>query len=227
MNPDIPRITPEACKAHLLRGVINATAPADETRTEAAARCELIVEMFKCLAPDNALQAMIACHCIMLRFVLEGAMRDAANQSLEPKILARARSSAMTISRQWDVWSNRFDKMKARDETEAAKALAGEQSATTAARKPAPKAPPPAGPTVSVDTPPDARAAAQEPISEPSETAIARASHDGKVEPVAPPRAAPTPGTFSSPSMARHETALVMPPIAQTSFASPQARRTG
>jgi hypothetical protein len=133
-------ISLEACNAHLLRGVIAATAPPDEVEASAYLRSGMILEMFKCLAPNDALQATIACHCIMLRFVLMGAMRDAADAGLDPKMLARARSSAMTISRQWDVWSTKFDKMKARD----AAAEAAERSGEAA---PAPVTPRPAPPT--------------------------------------------------------------------------------
>jgi hypothetical protein len=170
VDPNLLLISPEACHAHLLRGVIEATGSADEPRADAYTRSGMIIEMFKCLAPNDALQATIACHCIMLRFVLMAAMRDAADSSLDPKMLARARSSAMTISRQWDVWSTKFDKMKARDEAET---LAGEQPGKTApagTRKPASTAPrSPAEPSGSMQTPSEAptvsvvRQPAQEP----------------------------------------------------------------
>ena len=134
-------MTPEAYNAHLLDGVMDASTPPNEPPAEAAKRQASIVEMFRTFEASDALEAMVACHCIALHFVLRAAMRDAGNTALDPAPLTRRRSQAMSISKTLHMWMTKFDTMKARNEARAADA-AKKADAADAAKK-ADAVPPP------------------------------------------------------------------------------------
>jgi hypothetical protein len=65
---------------------------------------------------------MIACHCVMLQFLLIAAMRDASNIDLGPAILAKHSAQAMAISRTLRQWVAQFEKVRKRNETHAKEA---------------------------------------------------------------------------------------------------------
>jgi hypothetical protein len=119
-NPFI--LSQDAYNAHMLTGVMDATIPPGETAGECQVRSAAIVEMFRTFEVANAMESMIACHCIMLRFVLDGAMRDANNTKLDPAMLIRMRSSAMSISKTLHLWISKYEKLHARNETRAVEA---------------------------------------------------------------------------------------------------------
>jgi hypothetical protein len=98
MDPTKLVIAPEAYNAWLLGNVIAATVPRGETSAEAHTRSGAIIEMFKCFAPRDAVEAMVASHCVHLQLLSQGAMRDAASTSLDAKTLKGMRASAMTVS---------------------------------------------------------------------------------------------------------------------------------
>jgi hypothetical protein len=80
-------LSQDAYNAHMLGGVMDATVSPGETETAARDRCAAIVEMFRTFAAANAMESMIACHCITLQFVPTAAMRDAGNVNLDPGML--------------------------------------------------------------------------------------------------------------------------------------------
>lgn len=155
MPPNDFSLSPNAFAAHLLDGVMDVTAPPNEAPEAAAMRQASIVEMFRAFQPSDAVEAMVACHCIALTFVSRGALRDACDTGLDPKGLARARAQATAISRTLQIWMTKFETMKARNEKRAAAAGTEGPSARTAA-------PPPAA------APPDARPPAGQPSPPPS-----------------------------------------------------------
>jgi hypothetical protein len=116
-------VASNTAQGYLLRRVLDATTPADETETDASTRCGTILEMFRDFGPVNALQAMIACHCISLEFVLNAAMRDACDLRLEPRLMLRARAGGNSLSRGLGQWLTKYEKLKARDEKRAAEAV--------------------------------------------------------------------------------------------------------
>ena len=75
--------------AYLLDGVVNATAAPDETEAAARYRRAAIEEMFRAYAPGDTMQAMIACQCIGLQFMLNAAIRDAGAGHIEPAVVSR------------------------------------------------------------------------------------------------------------------------------------------
>ena len=154
MTPTDFTMTPDAHAAHLLDGVRDTTTPPNETPEQAAKRQASIVELFRAYEPADAVQAMIACHCIALEFMLRGAMRDAANTALDPKLLARLRSSATSISKTLHMWMTKLEKLKAKAEarvTEAAKpAQVINQTKSTDPLTDSPAPPPVAPPPPSV-----------------------------------------------------------------------------
>jgi hypothetical protein len=94
--------------------------------------------MFKCFEPDNAMEAMMACHCVMLRYMAMAAMRDAVNVSLDPRALARVRSSAMAMSKELHVWVGSLQKMKIRNEARMAEPIPAPEPKQTRQPTPAP-----------------------------------------------------------------------------------------
>jgi len=122
MNLSTLALPADPAQTFFLRRVLNATTPAEETETDATTRCGTILEMFHGFGPVNALQAMIACHCISLEFVLNAAMRDACDLRLEPRLMLRARAGGNSLSRGLGQWMAKYEKLKARDEKRAAEA---------------------------------------------------------------------------------------------------------
>jgi hypothetical protein len=122
MAPDTITLSPDGCNAHMLATVMDATAAPGETAEAARARRGMIVELFRAFDPANAMEAMIACHCISLQFVLNAAMRDAGNLDLNPAVLIRARGSAMAISKTLHLWVSKYEAIHKRDETRATQA---------------------------------------------------------------------------------------------------------
>jgi hypothetical protein len=108
--------------AFLLDGVVTATAPPNETESAARSRADAILEMVRAYDPADGMEAMIACHCVMLQFLLNAAMRDANNIHQEPAVLAKSRAGAISISRTLHQWVTKLEKVKKRNETRAAEA---------------------------------------------------------------------------------------------------------
>jgi hypothetical protein len=109
--------------AYLLDGVVDATTPPNESEAAAQRRREAIGEMFRAFNPGDGMEAMIACHCITLQFLLNAAMRDAANVNMEAKSLARARAGAMSVSRTLHQWVTKFERVKKRSDARVAEML--------------------------------------------------------------------------------------------------------
>jgi hypothetical protein len=120
MNPN--RLTLDECSAHMLRGVMGATGQPGETAQELQTRCAAIVEIFRTFEVANPMEAMIACHCISLRFMLEAALRDANATGLQPAMLIRLRASVMAIGKSLHLWMREFASVHARNEARAAEA---------------------------------------------------------------------------------------------------------
>jgi hypothetical protein len=127
--------------AYLLNGVVEATAPPNETEAAARSRGDAIVEMVCAFDPRDGMEAMIACHCVMLQFLLNAAMRDASNIHLEPAVLAKNRARAISISRTLHQWVTKLEKVKKRSEAHAAE-TAQTQAALVLAAEPAVMKPP-------------------------------------------------------------------------------------
>ncbi len=124
----------EISNAYLLRRVMETTMQPGESDIDITTRCAVIMAMFQALAPVNAMQASIACHCISLEFTLATAMREAGQPGLEEKPLAKARAYAMSTSRAWHQWVTKYQKTQALDATRvAADAKAAAAAATTIA----------------------------------------------------------------------------------------------
>ena len=124
--------SPEALQAHLLRGVIEATAPPDETAADARLRAAIIIQAFQALAPANVLEAMQACHLISLQFVYEGALRALSagvpsGEAEDAKAQVRLRAQVNTLSRTLGQWFARYETTQARRE----KRESEERGATT------------------------------------------------------------------------------------------------
>jgi hypothetical protein len=115
-------LSPDAFNAHMIGGVITATGTPGESESAGQTRAAAIVEMFRAFDPADAMESMIACHCITLQFMLNAAMRDAGNLSLDPVVLARMRASAMSISKTLLQWVSKYERLHARNETRAAEA---------------------------------------------------------------------------------------------------------
>jgi hypothetical protein len=103
-------------ETYLVDDVVKATTPPNETAAAARNRREAIIEMVQAYGPTDRKEGMIVCHCIMLQFTLIGAMRDANNTDLEPAVLARARSSAISMSRTLHQWVTKFEAIHKRSE---------------------------------------------------------------------------------------------------------------
>lgn len=122
MDPNRLTLARSDYNAHALRGVMGATGQPGETAQEAETRCAAIVEMFRTFEAADPIEAMIACHCISLRFMFEAAMRDANAADLEPAMLIRLRASAMAAGKSLDLWMRNFASLHARNEVRAVEA---------------------------------------------------------------------------------------------------------
>jgi len=118
-------LSQDAYNAYMLRSVMDATAVSGETAEGTMLRSAAIVEMFRSFEPANAIESMVACHCICLRFMLDSAMRDAGNQELNPALLTRMRGMANSISKNLHLWMAKFDSLHTRNETRAEEARQG------------------------------------------------------------------------------------------------------
>lgn len=83
MNPDTVPLPQDACNDYLLGATMEATAPRGESAAARNGRHTTIAGMFRTFEPANAVEAMIACHCITLQFVLNAAMRDAGDVTMD------------------------------------------------------------------------------------------------------------------------------------------------
>jgi hypothetical protein len=133
-------LSPDAFNAHMVGGVITATRTPGESVADGQTRAAAIVEMFRAFDPADAMESMIACHCITLQFLLNAAMRDAGNISLDPVVLARMRASAMSISKTLLQWVSKYERLHARNE--AREAETRKQEATSKPEPVTPKVPP-------------------------------------------------------------------------------------
>jgi hypothetical protein len=140
MDPNRFTLSQDDHNAHLLAGVMDATSTPGETAAAARTRRAGIVRMFRTFDPANSVEAMIACHCISLQFVLAAAMRDAGNVDMDPIMLTRMRASAMAISKNPHIWLMKFESLHTRNEARAAEARqrAGLPAATVAPPQPEP-----------------------------------------------------------------------------------------
>lgn len=153
---------------YLLNGVVDATAPPHETEADARSRGDAIVEMVCAFDPRDAMETMIACHCVMLQILLNAAMRDASNVNLEPAVMIKARSGAISISRTLHQWVTQFGKARKRNETAVDAREAMEKPATKAGTPVAEPARIQSPPLKSVDAP---GASPRAPVSPPAEMA--------------------------------------------------------
>jgi hypothetical protein len=140
MNANSLSLSQDAFNAHMLGGVMDATCQNGETAAEAQGRRAAIVEMFRTFEPANAMQSMIACHCITLQFVLHAAMRDAGNVNMEPGMLLRMRACAMAISKTLHLWIAKYESMHTRDAAQAEACLPASQPEAAAATPAKPEA---------------------------------------------------------------------------------------
>ena len=115
-----PTLSPKACEAWMVRGVIDATAPATESPAEARVRSGIVVEMYKSFDPGSMVEAMLACQCIALRFTLMGAIRAACAAAGDAKLLLRLQSSVAALNRTLLQVERRFDSIRTRAKAEAA-----------------------------------------------------------------------------------------------------------
>jgi hypothetical protein len=150
MDTDDLTLSEDAYNAYMLRRVMEATTPPGETEADARNRCAAIVEMFRKLAPNGAVECMMACHRISLEFLLHTVMREAANTALPHKELNRSRAMAMSISRTLHLWTTKFESVQARDgaraaETRKAEAQSQQSEPPAPVRQPA-KEPRPTAP---------------------------------------------------------------------------------
>jgi hypothetical protein len=149
MNPSSLTLSPDAFNAQMVGGVITATGTPGESVADGQSRAAAIVEMFRAFDPADAMESMIACHCITLQFVLNAAMRDAGNLSLDPVVLTRMRASAMSISKTLLLWVTKYERIHARNETRAAEVRKQEvQAEATSKPEPVTRQPEPVTPKV-------------------------------------------------------------------------------
>ncbi len=144
--------------AYLLNSVVEATTPPHESEADARVRGDAIVEMVCAFDPRDAMETMLACHCVMLQFLLNAAVRDASDLTREVAIQIKARASAMALSRTLHQWVSKFEKVRKRNEVRASEA-----AQTTAAQVAAePPATPRASDTRSRSAPPEIAVASVE-----------------------------------------------------------------
>ena len=122
MDPNRLTLAQDEFNAHMLRGVMDATGQPGETAHDTQTRGAAIVEVFRTFEAANPMEAMIASHCISLRFLLDVAMRDANAPDQEPAMLIRLRASAMGISKTLHLWMANFAGLHARNEARAGEA---------------------------------------------------------------------------------------------------------
>ena len=148
----------DAYNAQLLRGVIRATMPSGEEAAETHARAATIIAMFKGFEPREAMESMIACHCIALQFALLAAMRDvsAAAGAPDPRTQTRMWATGVSLSKTLHLWLGKYEAVQARNEARGAEAAQTAPPARTvsppptAARPPVTKAPTPEAPVTKV-----------------------------------------------------------------------------
>jgi hypothetical protein len=132
--------------AYLLTGVIEATTPPGESLADAQSRAAAIAAMLRAYDPRDGMEAMLACQCVMLQFLLNAAMRDANNPHQEPVAQSKARAGAISASRTLHQWVTKFESSRKRNElraAEAAKSRAAAQPAVESSPQPAPAEPVP------------------------------------------------------------------------------------
>jgi hypothetical protein len=124
---------------YLLDGVVAATTPSNETAAAAQIRREAILQMVQAYDPSNAMEGMMACHCVMLQMILNGAVHDASNTTMTADGSAKARAGAMSISRTLLQWVRKLEHTKKRNEVRATEAQeqAETETAPVAVAKPA------------------------------------------------------------------------------------------
>jgi hypothetical protein len=122
--------------AYLLAGVIEATTPPGETLAAAQYRAVAIAAMLRAYDPRDGMEAMMACQCVMLQFLLNAAMREASNPHQEPAAQSKARAGAISASRTLHQWVTKFENSRKRNELRAAEA-AKTQAAVQPAADPA------------------------------------------------------------------------------------------
>ncbi len=145
---------------YLLNDVFEATTPPDETKAAARSRSDAIAEMMRAYDPRTGMEAMMACQCVMLQFMLKGAMRDASIATGRPEDLAKARAGAITASRALHQWVTKFENTRKRNETLAAEA-AKAQDAMPPEQNPTTDAPVTPPPQPIQTPPPNGRGAAE------------------------------------------------------------------
>ncbi len=128
--------------AYLLNSVIESTTPPGETAAEAHARGAAIAAMLRAYDPSDGMEAMMACQCVMMQFLLNAAMRDANNPHLTPVLQAKARAGAISASRTLHQWVTNFENSRKRNELRAAEAAKTEAAVQAAAPSQAPTARP-------------------------------------------------------------------------------------
>jgi hypothetical protein len=122
MDPNRLTLAQDEFNAHVLRGVMDASGHPGETAQDGQTRCAAIVEIFRIFEAANPVEAMLACHCISLRFMFEAAMRDANAADLQPAMLIRLRASAMAVGKSLDLCMRNFASLHARNEARAVEA---------------------------------------------------------------------------------------------------------
>jgi len=115
--------------AYLLNGVIEATAPPGETAADAQSRADAIAAMLRAYDPADGMEAMMACQCVMMQFLLTAAMRDASNPQQEPAAQTKARAGAISASRTLHQWVTKFENARKRNELRAAEAAKAQAAA--------------------------------------------------------------------------------------------------
>jgi hypothetical protein len=146
MDSSSHSLSQDAYTDHMLAAVISATGLRGETAGARQIRAAAILKMFVAFETANAMETMVACHCITLQYLLSVAMFDASNIELDPVALGRARASAMSISKMLYLWMTRYEKMRGRNETRATaarKPLERPETAAPVAVKPRPEQPRP------------------------------------------------------------------------------------
>ena len=119
MEPNNLMLSQDAFNAYMLRGVMGANGQPGEPAQDAQTRWAAIVEIFRTFEAANPMEAMIACHCISLRFMLDAAMRDAGAPDLDPAMAIRLRASVLAVGKSLHLWMTEFASLDARNEARA------------------------------------------------------------------------------------------------------------
>jgi hypothetical protein len=197
MDPNRLTLAQDEFNAHMLRGVMEATGQPGETAEDTQTRCAAIVDIFRTFEAANPMEAMIASHCISLRFLLDVAMRDANAPDQEPAMLIRLRASAMAIGKSLHLWMANFAGLHARNEARAGEARPhNEPAEPVTSAKPQPAATQPA----------PVRSGPALPAGAPSATAMPMPTPT-LVAPMASP-ARSTPGPRDLPAQSTRQTLL-------------------